>query len=307
MHMHATRKGDALKPPVEVPVEAKAFVPADQPEIEGMETEKQAVALTMDTGIPSLFIGHTGTAKTTMLRRMHEEAGWPYRGISGRESIEVDNLMGKWRFGDSKTMEFHLGILPFCMKYGIAVGIQEINFIAPEVLVLLHEYVDEGFITMDELSPGDEDFIIKPHPNFRLYGTMNPPELYPGARELSPALLRRCMVRHVEDLERDAEVRVLLARVKGLAHDWAREMVEVAASLRENFHNRRSSYYCSTADLVMWGQLALKSDPITSSEFAVVGKASPDDHIAVRGRVRLSFNPTDKSQPATTDDDNPPF
>lgn len=295
-------KGVTLNPPADVPEEAKAFIPEGAPETIGMDIEKAAIELTMKTNVPSIFIGHTGQNKTGILRRLHQEAGWPYRGISGRESIEVDNLNGKWRIGPDKTMEYHLGILPFCMKHGISVGIQEINYIAPEVLVLIHEYVDEGFITLDELSPDDPDFIIHPHPNFRLYGTMNPPEMYPGARELSPALLRRCIVRTLDEPTKEDEYRVIRMQVPSLPDENAREMVEVAHSVRFEFHEGRIGYWCSTADLVQWAVLAEHCDPITASEFAVVGKAPETDQTFVRGRVRLSFNPGQANQPAVDED-----
>jgi MoxR-like ATPase len=291
--------------PAEIPKEAEAFIPENAPEIVGMDVEKVAVELTMKTGIPSIFIGHTGQSKTTLLKRVHQELGWPYRGISGRESIEIDNLNGKWRIGKDRQMEYHLGVLPFCMKHGIAVGIQEINYIAPEVLVLIHEFVDEGFITLDELSPDDPDFIIRPHPNFRLYGTMNPPEMYPGARELSPALLRRCIVRTIDDLSKEDELKVITDQVPSVGADAAREMVEVAHSVRHEFNEGKIGFWCSTGDLVQWALLTDHCDAITASEFAVVGKAPDRDQMFVRGRVRLSFNPRSANQPAPADEEEP--
>src|SRR5436190_1671145 len=184
---------------------------------------------------------------------MHQDAGWPYRAVPGHGQVEVETLVGKW-IATTEGMQYKLGILPFCMKHGIAVGIQEINFVAPEVLVLLHEFVDEGFITLQELDPEHPDFVITPHPNFRLYGTMNPPELYPGARELSPALLRRCIVRSVEPLGREDELRVILEQ-SAINETTAGLMVDVAEAVREQFNQGQGLFWISTADLVMWAQL----------------------------------------------------
>lgn len=241
-------------------------------------------------GIPSILVGHTGIAKTEVLRRVHQEAGWPYRHVNGRESLEADNLLGKWRLEDG-NMVFKLGILPFCMLNGIALGIQEINYVAPEVLVLLHELFDEGFITLDELSPDDEHFIVRPDANFRLFGTMNPPDLYPGARDLSPAFLRRCLVRHVDVLDEATETDVIKSRCDWLAESDIVGMVNVANEVRSKF-GVESSFWLSTADLIVWGRVAKHMPVLDAAETAIIGKAQDEDDIAsTRGFVRLNFDP----------------
>ncbi len=284
-----------LKPPAAVTALAKRFIPADAPEIIGMETERKAITITMLEQIPLIMVGHTGIAKTKLLQRVHQEAGWPYRSITAHGRVEVETLVGKW-VATPKGMEYRLGLLPFCMRHGIAVGIQEINVVLPEVLVLLHEFVDEGYITLTDLDPDHPDFIITPHENFRLYGTMNPPELYPGTRDLSPALLRRCIIRQVQGLKQEEEVKVITAQCPWVDKETAAQMAGVATSVRQQFDANAGLFYLSTADLVMWGRLIQHLDPNEAGEIAVVGKAPANEVDFVRGRVRLAFDPTAGNQ-----------
>jgi MoxR-like ATPase len=177
------------------------------------------------------------------------------------------------------------------MRHGIAIGIQEINVLLPEVLILLHEYVDESFITLSDLDPEHPDFLIHPHPNFRLYGTMNPPELYPGTRELSPALVRRCIVRQVEPLQPHEEIEVLRQQAPWVTNEVATSMAGVGASVRQQFESGQGLFWLSTADLVMWARLLPHMNEYDAAEIAVMGKAPANELDFVRGRVRLAFDP----------------
>lgn len=291
--MATTKKTVAkLAPPSPIPQVAKQFVPKGAPEIVNMEQERNAIRIAMLEDIPTILVGHTGTAKTKILQRLHEDAKWPYRSIAAHGQVEVDSLIGKWIATKDKGMEYRLGILPFCMKHGIAVGIQEINVVLPEVLILLHEFVDEGFITLSDLDPEHPDFIIYPHPNFRLYGTMNPPELYPGTRELSPALIRRCIIRQVEPLKPHEEVEVLKQQTPWVDQKVAESMTQVASSVRQQFDAGQGLFWLSTADLVMWARLLRHTDAYSAAEIAVMGKAPTNELDFVRGRVRLAFDPS---------------
>ncbi len=281
----------ALKPPKPVPQVAKQFIPTGSPEIVNMERERTALSIAMKEDIPTILVGHTGTAKTKLLQRVHEDAKWPYRSIAAHGQVEVDSLIGKWVATKEKGMEYRLGILPFNMKHGIATGIQEINVVLPEVLILLHEYSDEGYITLTDLDPEHPDFIIHPHPNFRLYGTMNPPELYPGTRELSPALVRRCIIRMVEPLSAAEEVEVLKQQAPWVDKKVAESMTQVAQSVRQQFEAGQGLFWLSTADLVMWARLIRHISAYEAAEIAVMGKAPTNELDFVRGRVRLAFDP----------------
>lgn len=287
----AAKAAAAAKPPKPVPAVAKQFIPSGSPNIVNMEREKDAIRIAMLEDIPTILVGHTGTAKTKVLQRMHEESKWPYRSIAAHGQVEVDTLIGKWVATKAQGMEYRLGLLPFCMKHGIAVGIQEINVVLPEVLILLHEYVDEGFITLSDLDPEHPDFIIYPHGNFRLYGSMNPPELYPGTRELSPALTRRCIIRQVEPLSPAQEVEVLKEQCPWVDKKTAESMTQVAQSVRQQFEAGQGLFWLSTADLVMWARLLRHCSPYEAAEISVMGKAPTNELDFVRGRVRLAFDP----------------
>lgn len=280
------------KAPAKVGSVAAMHIPADIPNIIGMLDELSAIDINMKLNIPLILVGHTGLAKTTVIAKKHEEMKWPYRSVTMNGSVEVDTLVGKWTANPKEGMVYKLGILPFCMKYGIALGIQEINFLLPEVLVLLHEFADEGHITLMDLDPTHPDYIIRPHENFRLYGTMNPPELYAGARDLSPALARRCIVKRVDELTDVQEQRVVIEQ-SHVEADVARSLQTVGKSVRESFDMGKTLYYLSTADLIMWGRLMVAGglDALTAAKLAIMGKAAPSDHDFLLNVIRLQFEP----------------
>jgi MoxR-like ATPase len=287
----ATARGVSA-PPVKPTVVAAKFIPTTAPEIIGMDLARAAIGVTMaEDLLPTILVGHTGTAKTKLIQRVHQDLKWPYRGVSAHGQVEVDTLIGKWIATKDQGMVYKLGILPFCMLHGIAVGIQEINAVLPEVLILLHEYVDEGFITLQDLDPEHEWFVIEPHANFRLYGTMNPPELYPGTRDLSPALVRRCIVQSVEALPLDQEIRAVQLQCPWLDESDIRSMVGVGQSVRQQFDNEMGFFYLSTADLVQWGRVMRHMTALDAGMIAVVGKAPAGERDFVKGRVRIAFDP----------------
>jgi len=277
------------KPPAEIDSVAARFVPDGAEDIINMANERTAVAMTMETGVPLVLVGHTGVAKTALLQRLHQEAGWPYHSVPGHGQVDVDTLVGKIWVEDG-TMQFRPGILPFAMKHGIAIGFQEINAVVPEVLIMLHEYLDEGFVTITDLPPEHPDFIIRPHENFRLYGTMNPPELYPGVRELSPALARRLLIRRVDLLTPEDELKVLLNRVPTLDEDLGRQMVQTAQGVRNNFNDNKGLFWLSTADLVMWADFTVRlGDAFQAAELAIYGKAPHHEEQFIRSLVSTTI------------------
>lgn len=279
-----------LAPPAPVEGIAAEFVPNEAPEILGMEHERDCIAISMLDGDPTILVGHTGAGKTRLMQQMHHEARWPMRAIGGHGGVETTTLIGKPWVRDG-NMDYQIGILPFCMINGIAAVFHEINALAPDVLILLHEYLDEGQITLLDAPVDHEYFVVKPHENFRLYGTMNPPELYPGTRELSPALLRRCLVRQVADLPPDLEQRAIVQQA-GVTDEVAKQMVKVASDVRSQFYDQNSTFWLSTADLVQWAHKTRHLQPIEASEICLVGKTQTDaDAEFVRGRVRFSFDP----------------
>jgi hypothetical protein len=283
-------------PPEEVSDIAAQFIPSGTTEIIGMEMAKLAIAVTMKRRAgqpprPTILEGHTGLAKTTVLARAHEDAKWPYRTVAGHSNVDVEALIGKMAFVDGET-KFQIGILPFCMKYGIAIGFQEINSIPPDVLIMIHEYMDEGRITLHDLGPDDEDFVIEAHPNFRLYGSYNPPEFYPGTRDLSPALKRRCQIVTVKQLGLEDEIRAVIASVPDADEDTIDKVVRAGVEIRRGQAEAQGLFFLSTADLVMWAELLEMLPPYEAGILALMGKVPVEERENVKNLLRIRFAPT---------------
>lgn len=282
-------------PPAEVSDVAELFVPQHAKDIVGMEVALLSIALTMGREVgedprPTILEGHTGLAKTAVLAYAHHRANWPYRTVAGHSNVDVDSLIGKLTFKNG-SMEFQMGILPFCMKHGIAVGIQEINAIPPEVLIMIHEYMDEGRITLHDLGPDDEDFVVEAHPNFRLYGTYNPPEFYPGTRDLSPALKRRCIIVPIRPLDEKKELEAVMRSVPSADEDVTRKIVGTAHEIRRGQASDQGMFFLSTADVVMWAEMLKALPPYEAGIMALMGKVPVEERDNVQKVIRMRFQP----------------
>lgn len=266
------------------------IAPETVTEVIGHTDTMRVIETAWNTGIPAILVGHSGTAKTTMLEYMHATHNKPYRSVSCYGAMEADNLIGKWIVQDG-SMVYKLGILPFAMKHGISIGLQEINYVLPEVLVLLHEFFDERRITLMDLDPDHPDFVIEAHPDFHLFGTMNPPEFYPGARDLSPALLRRSMVMNVDVIAPELEAQVIV-NLSGASEEEARYLSQAGQSIRMAFIQGGTSTWIGTADLVMWAKVALQMnhDFVKSAIPTIINKGNgPEDKIFLSDQVRMYF------------------
>ncbi len=116
-----------------------------------------------------LLIGQSGGGKTEIIGDLARRLGWRYRSVSlGNATIE--SLLGTYVM-DRETKKFRYvpGILVQAMREGTLLVLEELNMAPSGLLEILNEYFDEGSFTNP--MTGQREPI---HPNFRLFGTMNP-------------------------------------------------------------------------------------------------------------------------------------
>ena len=112
-----------------------------------------------------------------------------FRRVNLNGMTTVDEFVGKLMINEQGTYWVN-GILVDAMQSGDWLLIDEINACLPEIAFCLHSLLDDDrMIVLSEY----DGRIVKPHPNFRLFASMNPHEdrRYGGTKPLNEALLDR--------------------------------------------------------------------------------------------------------------------
>lgn len=133
--------------------------------------------------ISTLFYGPTGTGKSTLVKRICQEINLPLIAVVNCTTNLDEFILGKF-VPKGKEFVFQESLVTKAIREGGAVVFEEINFARPQYLSFLYSLLDDNaFVLLDN---GE---IVKRHPNFRFFATMNPG--YAGTTELSTALLNR--------------------------------------------------------------------------------------------------------------------
>ena len=202
-------------------------------------------AKAVKTNMPVLLIGETGTGKTTLVRELAEKEGKTCHRFSLNGSTTVEEIVG-FKTIKNGNVQFQDGLLIDAMNKGDWVVFDEINAALPEVLFCLHSLLDDDRkVTILE----DEGRVVKPHPDFRFFATMNPTRTYAGTKEMSKAMLSRFgVVLHVAQLPPDIEQKIL--EDLGAKSNDAARLVHIARHIRELHAKEEVGLVCSMRELI---------------------------------------------------------
>ena len=161
-----------------------------------------------------MFIGESGTGKSTAARVIPYRCGFPYISVNFCVNIEESDLIGSMIPNPEKSKtedpEFiwQDGLLTKAIRNGYTAVLEEINFARPGVLGKLNSLLDEN--RQIDLPNGE---IVKAHPNFRMIATCN--ISYEGTNRFNKALINRFEVVHeFKDLEKLKAFEVIKSRTK---------------------------------------------------------------------------------------------
>lgn len=263
---------------VELPVNPNGdnpFVPPRQYYIQsGDYLEK--VMWGVAQGLPILLIGETGVGKTLLVRHLANKTNNGFRRVNLNGMTTVDEFVGKLMINEKGTYWVN-GVLIEAMEAGDWLLIDEINACLPEIAFCLHSLLDDDrMIVLTEY----DGRIIKPHPNFRLFASMNPHEdkRYGGTKPLNEALLDRFpLTIRMDYLPREVEVEVVMSKSGNNDRSVAERMVRVAEDVRAAMANDKVFCTFSTRRLIDWARMATKFDPLESARSTVLSKVSPFD------------------------------
>ncbi len=208
--------------------------------------------------------GYHGTGKSTHIEQVAARLNWPCVRINLDSHISRIDLIGKdaivIRDGIQVT-EFREGILPWALQSNTALVFDEYDAGRPDVMFVIQRVLEVA----GKLTLLDQSRVIHPHPSFRLFATTNTiglgdtSGLYHGTQQINQGQMDRwSVVVTLNYLPHDDEVRIVLAKVKGMNTDAGRKivanMVRLADLTRSAFMNGDLSTVMSPRTVITWAE-----------------------------------------------------
>lgn len=263
-------------------MESEQYIPKDLPAYHDHDNLLSYLALAAKDNLPTLIIGPTGSGKTTAVRKLAEKASRPYRRANLNGGTTADDLVGRTLLNEKGTYWVD-GILIDAMRKGHWMVIDELNAAGPDVLFALHSLLDDDqMIVLLE----NNNEVVRPHEDFRLFATMNPSGDYAGTREMSKALISRFPLVLTANYPKEAEEVVILTERTGIKEDIATALVKIATDSRDAHKKATMDFPFSTRDLLNTAKIAeslggtVKNARVAIS-CCILGKCSFEDSTVI--------------------------
>lgn len=172
----------------------------------------------------TLIQGRHGTGKSTHIEQVAARLNWPCMRINLDGHLSRLDLVGKDAIvlKDGKQVtEFQEGILPWAVQKPMALILDEYDAGRPDIMFVIQRLLEkEGKLALME-----QNRVITPHPQFRLFATANTVGLgnvnglYHGTQVLNHAQLDRWnLTATLNYLPAEQEAQIVLARVPEKTH-----------------------------------------------------------------------------------------
>jgi MoxR-like ATPase len=241
----------------------------------GLEEEKKMILQAVEHDMSVLLIGETGVGKTYLVQQVGKELKKQVVRISLNGEVGTNEILGKWLAKDGSTY-WQDGTLIDCMRNGKwAVG-DEINAALPEVLMALNPVLDDGRSIV--LSEKDGE-LVTPHPDFRFFATMNPPEGYAGTKDMNSALMDRFgIVMKLGYYKPTIEIQILKYHTK-IEDVLGKIVIDVGNAIRNLRKTNKVFFPCGTRSLVNWAKLIVidGNSLETTFKYSILNKCSDED------------------------------
>jgi cobaltochelatase CobS len=240
-----------------------------------------------------LIQGMHGTGKSTHIEQIAARLNWPCLRINFDSQITRMDLVGKDVIklkNDKQITEFKEGIIPFALKNGIALVLDEYDAIKTDVSFVIQRLLEEE----GKFSLLEENEIITPHKNFRIFATSNTLGagddlgIYHGTNLINQAQMDRWnIVASLNYLEPEKELAILLKKnhfLNSKPHqETAKMMVKMANLTRDAFKNSDISTLISLRTLISWGRnIEIFKSVKEAFKFAFVNKVIEEEKAIIK-------------------------
>ncbi|MEN3972343.1 cobaltochelatase subunit CobS [Sphingomicrobium sp. XHP0235] len=211
--------------------------------------------------------GYHGTGKSTHIEQVAARLNWPLIRINLDAHISRIDLVGRDAIvleDGQQVTKFKEGLLPWCLQHPVALVFDEYDAGRPDVMFVIQRVLEtEGKLTLL-----DQNRVIQPNPNFRLFATTNTvglgdtTGLYHGTQAINQGQMDRWnIVTTLNYLPAETEARIVLAKSgeydKPEGKKTVEQMIKVADLSRQGFINGDISTVMSPRTVISWAQNAL--------------------------------------------------
>ncbi|MEM1040601.1 MAG: cobaltochelatase subunit CobS [Pseudomonadota bacterium] len=214
-----------------------------------------------------MVTGYHGTGKSTHIEQVGARLNWPTVRVNLDSHISRIDLVGKdaivLKDGQQVT-EFKDGILPWALQNNVALVFDEYDAGRPDVMFVIQRVLEVA----GRLTLLDQNRVIQPHPQFRLFATTNTvglgdtSGLYHGTQQINQGQMDRwSIVTTLNYLPHEHEVDIVLAKTEKWQNAEGKEkinkMVRVADMSRAAFINGDLSTVMSPRTVLTWAENAV--------------------------------------------------
>ncbi|KAL2888066.1 hypothetical protein HOO65_040403 [Ceratocystis lukuohia] len=241
---------------------------------------------------PILIQGPTSAGKTSMIEYLAQFSGNRFVRINNHEHTDLQEYVGTYISGSDGKLRFQEGLLVQAMRKGYWIVLDELNLAPTDVLEALNRLLDDN----RELLIPETQEVVRPHENFMLFATQNPPGLYGGRKVLSRAFRNRFLELHYDDIPESELEAILQRRSKNTSPSDCRRIVNVYRELSRLRQTSRlfeqKDSFATLRDLFRW---ALRSadirEQIANNGFMLLAERVRDasERDAVRGVIEKEF------------------
>ncbi len=209
------------------------------------------VRATSTRRFPVLLQGPTSSGKTSMIEYLARISGNKFVRINNHEHTDIQEYLGMYVSNSDGRLEYQDGVLVQALKEGYWIVLDELNLAPTDVLEALNRLLDDN----RELLVPETQHLVRPHENFMLFATQNPPGIYGGRKNLSRAFKNRFLEVQFDDIPAD-ELETILRKRSQIAPSFCARIVAVYKELsiiRQSgrlFEQRNS--FATLRDLFRW-------------------------------------------------------
>jgi cobaltochelatase CobS len=210
--------------------------------------------------------GYHGTGKSTHIEQVAARLNWPLVRVNLDAHVSRIDLVGKDAIvlkDGRQVTEFREGMLPWAIQRPIALVFDEYDAGRPDVMFVIQRVLEQ----QGKLTLLDQNRVIRPNSNFRLFSTTNTiglgdtTGLYHGTQQINQGQMDRwSIVTTLNYLAHDVEAEIVLAKAPGYDSTEGKRtlaaMVRVADMTRNAFMNGDISTVMSPRTVITWAQNA---------------------------------------------------
>ena len=208
--------------------------------------------------------GYHGTGKSTHIEQVAARLNWPCVRVNLDSHISRIDLIGKdiIKLKEGKQItEFQEGILPWALQNSCALVFDEYDAGRPDVMFVIQRVLE----TDGKLTLLDQNKIISPNKNFRLFATSNTvglgdtTGLYHGTQQINQGQMDRwSIVSTLNYLSNEHELDIVISKLPNMSNDEGKKtisrMIAVAELTRNAFINGDISTVMSPRTVINWAQ-----------------------------------------------------